>query len=61
MFIQYDKVDQFLQPADDDEDTERKVISHVISASIGDKNPNDTLEKPVTFTFETWNVSLSFT
>jgi len=52
-------MDTLLQPADDNgkDNTERQIISRVISAAIGDKSPNDSISKPVTFTLRTWNVS----
>lgn len=59
IFIKYDNIDKLLIPTDDtgDVNTERRVISHVMSASIADKSPNDSLSKPVSYTFKTWDVS----
>lgn len=48
-------MDSLLVPSD--EQVERRVASHVVSATIGDKQPNDTLVKPVTFTLPTPDVS----
>lgn len=53
VFIKYDNIGNLLVPSEE----QRRVTSHVVSATIGDKQHNDTLVKPVTFTLSTSGVS----
>ncbi|XP_052239098.1 adhesion G protein-coupled receptor L1-like isoform X3 [Dreissena polymorpha] len=57
VFIEYTNMDELLKPevTSSGDQFEKRVISHVVSAAIGDKPPGTQLQKPVTFTFKTEN------
>ncbi|KAH3734239.1 hypothetical protein DPMN_040678, partial [Dreissena polymorpha] len=57
VFIEYTNMDELLKPevTSSGDQLEKRVISHVVSAAIGDKPPGTQLQKPVTFTFKTEN------
>ena len=60
VFIQYDKIGELLEPANQRKDSKmkRKIISDVLSASIGqsDNQPASAVPQTITFTFKTGEV-----
>ena len=59
VIINYNSIGELLPPEDysDDDGINQEIISQVLSASLGGRNDILLLDEPITYTFNTENVS----